>query len=111
MTVQAQVPCPVCLLFRDALQETKPKNIHMFTDSREVEIIARVGRVWTKDDEDVLDREAVKIAEVIMKVGWSLGIENTPSNDAMYKPDPTQIYSCVQLLLERGMLYPSFGKW
>lgn len=53
---------------RTAESDAKPRNIYRFTDAREVEIVARVCRQWNPKDDEVLEPEAVRIAEIVMKV-------------------------------------------
>ncbi|GLC33063.1 hypothetical protein PLESTB_000374500 [Pleodorina starrii] len=47
--------------------KSRLKDIYRFPDAMEVEIVSRVARKWTEDD--VLDTDAVKLAETIIKVG------------------------------------------
>ncbi len=51
--------------------KSRLKDIYRFPDAMEVEICARVCRKWTEDD--VLDGDAVKLAETIIKVGGLAG--------------------------------------
>lgn len=51
--------------------KSRLKDIYRFPDAMEVEICARVCRKWTEDD--VLDGDAVKLAETIIKVGGGAG--------------------------------------
>ncbi|GLI64845.1 hypothetical protein VaNZ11_008226 [Volvox africanus] len=47
--------------------KSRLKDIYRFPDAMEVEIVSRVCRKWTEDD--VLDSDAVKLAETVIKVG------------------------------------------
>ncbi|KAG2450719.1 hypothetical protein HYH02_004557 [Chlamydomonas schloesseri] len=47
--------------------KSRLKDIYRFPDPMEVEIVSRVCRKWTEDD--VLDPDAVKLAETVLKVG------------------------------------------
>ena len=44
------------------------KDVYRFPDPYEVEVVARVCRKWTPEDDEILDPEAVKLAENIYKV-------------------------------------------
>lgn len=46
--------------------KSRLKDIYRFPDPMEVEIVSRVCRKWTEDD--VLDPDAVKLAETVLKV-------------------------------------------
>ncbi|KAG2493479.1 hypothetical protein HYH03_008295 [Edaphochlamys debaryana] len=47
--------------------KSRLKDIYRFPDPMEVEICSRVARKWTEDD--ILDPDAVRLAETILKVG------------------------------------------
>ncbi|GFR48517.1 hypothetical protein Agub_g10412 [Astrephomene gubernaculifera] len=47
--------------------KSRLKDIYRFPDPMEVEIVSRVCRKWTEDD--ILDTDAVRLAETVLKVG------------------------------------------
>lgn len=65
------MPC-LALLCRDAPAGTKAAHIYKFTDAREVEITARCCRLWLPEDDEVVDPDAVRMAEKVMKAGMVL---------------------------------------
>lgn len=43
------------------------KRVHRFSDEKDVEVVARVGRVW--DEDGNVDHQALDLAEVILRAG------------------------------------------
>ncbi|KAG2440500.1 hypothetical protein HYH02_010378 [Chlamydomonas schloesseri] len=62
----------VLMRYRTAPPGQKARRIYKFQDAREVEIVARVCRKWTDQHYEVLDRVAVKEAEIVIKGGMQL---------------------------------------
>ena len=58
--------------------DTKPMEVYVLTDPREVEILSRCCRVWV--DRETLDKVAIKLAA---KVGRGEGLHHTA-----LKPNP-----------------------
>ncbi|GFH06384.1 uncharacterized protein HaLaN_01005 [Haematococcus lacustris] len=56
--------------FRRAGPDDKLTQVYRFTDPRQVEIVARCVRKWV--DEDTLQPEATKTAEVVIKAGVAM---------------------------------------
>lgn len=47
------------------------KDVYRFIDPEEVEIVARCCRKYTEDDDEILDPEAIKLSELVIKVQWT----------------------------------------
>ena len=53
-------------------KQAYPEDLFEVTDGRQVEILARCGRVWV--DKRTLDPEAMDLAEFVLKVCvWGVG--------------------------------------
>ncbi len=64
-------PCPPRQLYPPQILQQQPnlysKRVHRFSDEKDVEVVARVGRVW--DEDGNVDQQALDLAEVILRAG------------------------------------------
>lgn len=51
--------------------KTSPKLVYRFFDMYEAEIISRVCRTYTKQDDEVVDPRAIKLANFVIRVGMA----------------------------------------